>query len=496
MSSATARRAQRFPIATAFLAVAIALALGLAAAINPILGLGAFLTLAALSAFVRSGVVTVCTFAGATYFDLVGEYTGAAMSPIKLAGGALILMAVVTLAVHRSRMPFLRTDAVARLLADSAPAWRSHPVIVGLVVTFTGWAIASAAWAQNLDQVQSLSTRLVTDALVFLAVPVFLRSADHLRALAWTVLWCAASAVLLGTLLGAEVMGRALGTFTDPNEYAAALVPAIALAVPVVEHSPQALARWTGRFLVAYCLLGVVQSGSRGGMLALAVAFAAIVIGSRGLERIRLAGISLLGAACGLAWLVLTPAGSSIFERITDGDSSGRSSLWLVALRQFRSEPVHGIGIGNYPATAHQYLDGISDLDLFLRDPRVVHSTPLELLAELGAVGFLLYYGFVIGCIWCGVRATRIARRIGHRQLLAVSRGVVAATLSAVASTVFLSGQYQELAWVLCACCVVALGAARREAALQDAAATLADETDAEAAASDAARRAILAPTG
>lgn len=181
----------------------------------------------------------------------------------------------------------------------------------------------------------------------------------------------------------------------------------------------------------------------------------------------------MIGFAAGLSWLVLTPAGSSIFARITDGDSSGRSSLWQVAIRQFEAHPWTGVGIGNYPATAHQYLAGISDLDLFLRDPRVVHSTPLELLAELGAVGFGLYYAFVIGCLWCGMRAVRIARTGSDQLLQAASRGVVAATLSAVASTIFLSGQYQELAWVLFACCVVTLVIAQRQAAMADAEATL-----------------------
>ena len=102
-----------------------------------------------------------------------------------------------------------------------------------------------------------------------------------------------------------------------------------------------------------------------------------------------------------------------------------------------------------------------------------MHSTPLELLAELGTIGFALYYAFVIGCLWCGMRAVRLARRTNDALLQSVSRGVVAATLSAVASTIFLSGQYQELAWVLFATCVVTLTIVQRQLALDDAAVTL-----------------------
>lgn len=451
--------------------------LGLAAAVNPPLALGAAIAIAALAAFVRRGEVAVCGFAGATYFDIASAYTGAAFSPIKLAGGALVLLAALTLVVRarRGSTTALGGDPVAQLEAETAPGWRRHPLLVALALAFVTWAIVSAAWAVNLEQVRTLGSRLVTDVLVFLAVPVFVQRTRHLLQLGWTMLACAAMSYLLGIVTGADLLGRALGTFTDPNEFAAALVPAIAIGLPLSESASSTLARATGRGLVAVCTAGVLASGSRGGMLALVVVFATVLLTSRGRERVRLLGASLMCAAGGLAWLVLTPAGSNILARMSDHDSSGRSELWKVAVRQFQQHPVHGIGLGNYPALARNYLDGIAQLDLFLRDPRVVHSTPLELLAELGAVGATLYYAFVLGCLVVGMRAVRVARRSDDAQLTAVIRGVVAALVGTMATTVFLSGQYQELAWVLLASCLAGMSVARREAALRDARSVLGD---------------------
>lgn len=217
---------------------ALAALLGLLAAIDPTFGFGAFVAVLAVAAFLRNGAVAVCAFASATYFDLVSAYTGAALSPIKVAGGSLIVVALLTLAVRTRRRSGTRaTDPLARVLADSAPGWRDHPVLVALLLAFVAWAISSAAWAVNLEQVRTLGTRLATDALTFLAVPVFLQRPHQLRTLGWTILASAVGAACLGWLLGAQVVGRALGTFADPNEYAAALAPALALGIALAETS-------------------------------------------------------------------------------------------------------------------------------------------------------------------------------------------------------------------------------------------------------------------
>lgn len=200
------------------------------------------------------------------------------------------------------------------------------------------------------------------------------------------------------------------------------------------------------------------------------MAFAVLLVTARGRERIRMTGALFVVVAVGLAWLTLTPAGSGIAERVTDSDSSGRTDLWKVAIRQFEDQPVHGVGLGNYPALSRHYLQGdVDHLDLFLRDPRVVHSTPLELLAELGVIGTALFAAFVLACLGAGASALRGARRLGDPALTGAARGVLAATLSVLATMIFLSGQYQELAWVLLATCVAARSIVRHELAVADA---------------------------
>jgi O-antigen ligase len=93
-----------------------------------------------------------------------------------------------------------------------------------------------------------------------------------------------------------------------------------------------------------------------------------------------------------------------------------RYDYWRVAWKEFKSEPLRGLGAGNYPR------------DYFLErrtteDIRQPHSLPLQTLSELGLVGGLLLATFlaaVLGGLW---RQSRHARRSPTRRVAAVAAG-------------------------------------------------------------------------
>jgi tetratricopeptide (TPR) repeat protein len=109
------------------------------------------------------------------------------------------------------------------------------------------------------------------------------------------------------------------------------------------------------------------------------------------------------------------PVGQSRFEGSL---GTNRYNEWVVALREFRDHPVHGIGADNYAAA---YLEQRPDEAYH---PRYPHSWPLRLLSQLGLVGtalFLVAAGIAV--------ALALARR---------SRGdAVAGGAAAAALTVF-----------------------------------------------------------
>jgi hypothetical protein len=94
---------------------------------------------------------------------------------------------------------------------------------------------------------------------------------------------------------------------------------------------------------------------------------------------------------------------------------SGRSQFWRVALEAFADEPERGIGAGGYATYWNQH----SDLGTPTRN---AHSEPLEILAEQGLVGFLLFAAFV-----AAIAAAAVARRRARAAGSGAAIGVLGA---------------------------------------------------------------------
>jgi hypothetical protein len=90
---------------------------------------------------------------------------------------------------------------------------------------------------------------------------------------------------------------------------------------------------------------------------------------------------------------------------------SNRYAYWDVALRAFATEPLHGVGAGNWSVWWLRY----RSVDEFATD---AHSLPLQTLAELGLVGLAL--------LATVVSAVALAARRAHRRDWALAAGPIA----------------------------------------------------------------------
>lgn len=432
-------------------AMGLAAACSLLAGINPMLGIVAALVVLLAGAFSANHTVALCCFAAAPYAEVVTDVTGAALSPIKVAGGALILLAALTLAV---RVRGWNGWGAVRH-SSTSPAWSRHPVTVLALVSFVAFAGISVAWAQNEQRVQALTSRLALDTLLFLAIGAVLMRPAQLRAMAWTVLAAGACSTTYGFVFGAQYDSRFVGTFSDPNEFAAAIVVSLALGYGAVSTARSAAARRMGYVMAAICTYGLIASQSRGGLIAVVMGGFVIVATSRGRERIRMMGTSSVLLAVLGVFLVLSPSGQGTLDRMLHGDSSGRTDLWRIARAQIADQPLHGVGLGNYPVVAVQYITrDVTNTSLVVGRPRTTHNAFLEITAELGFIGISAFALFVGSCLLAATRGVRRARRIGAHDLVALGRALIAATCGVLAACLFLSDQYDEILWMLLAGCV------------------------------------------
>lgn len=203
-------------------------------------------------------------------------------------------------------------------------------------------------------------------------------------------------------------LGRASGTFVNPNHFAAYVnlaVVAVAVlltdALRAASDSPRfvsALVRAARAMLerhlaltllLALLLMASLASGSRGGFLSLLVALPIVLFVRLGGGRLVLA---LLGLMVALGGLLLVTAGVPTFERLDqllpaselEPGGGGRLAAFGLAIDAWLRRPWSGHGLGTWPAVFHTMRDERFPTAQF----DFVHNSWLELLAELGAPAF------------------------------------------------------------------------------------------------------------
>jgi tetratricopeptide (TPR) repeat protein len=111
-------------------------------------------------------------------------------------------------------------------------------------------------------------------------------------------------------------------------------------------------------------------------------------------------------------------AGGMERSRYLSASGWGRYDLWKVAWEDFEAHPILGVGPYNYEATYYQLRPDRGHV----RQP---HSLPLEVLAERGGVGGVLFFGFLATCLTAATWQR-------FRRLNDEGKGLVGAAVAAV----------------------------------------------------------------
>lgn len=408
-------------------------------------GLDPPLALAAAFAVCFVLVVFADLSAGLALFTLLGflDQLPAAASPAlslgKAAGLLLALSWLGVLATHQ--------DARRNLFTD-------HAGLAYLLVLFIAWSALSQVWAESSSEALLTTSRyLLNVALLPLVFTAVRGSRD--------VVWCVAAyvagasvAAIYGIFARPEVadeLERLAGTIGDPNQLAALMAAGVVLAVGLA-GAAEGRSHWRVAALGAafLCLLAACLTLSRGGLVALGLGLiAAVVLGGRWRARAAILAVTAVGAAVVYFGVFAPEAVDRIFA--ADG-GAGRTDIWQVGWRMVEDEPVHGIGSGNFPVTSIHYLlepGAIYQDEFIVAEPSVAHNVYLEVLAELGVVGLMLFLAIVVVCLRCAYQAAVnfAAREELRNEVLA--RAVLIATIVILAADFFISDQFAKQLWLL-----------------------------------------------
>lgn len=237
---------------------------------------------------------------------------------------------------------------------------------------------------------------------------------------------------------------RASGFYVCPNHMAGYLESLAVFALAYCcwgRFSP--LGRMVFGYVVIYCLVGLILTGSRGGYLS--VGFALVVFLGISLWFLKKMRSSRRGSMMTASLLagVLVIGGSAfavnrnvvLGNRMSDisyDAGSIRFDMWQAALQQTKINPVFGTGAGTYLYYGRQFRSPNVQ-----RDPIHVHCDYLELLAEYGIVGCALMLFFISSHVHAGYSSALsiIRNRLrGSRRSFSNELALIAGALATIAA--------------------------------------------------------------
>ena len=433
-----------------------ALVIGLAVGRSPLVVVGAVVGLALLVLLLFDITVGVVAF---VMIQPLALLLGGGESLLSKGAGVILLATwFVSLRYPTSRRRYLGFI-------------QNNPLLTALIAAFMGWGVASMLW--SIDQSSSIDALQRYGLGILLLVIVFTATRDRRAAIliAGAFALSASISTVLGLVLGMRVEGRLVGTFADPNEYAAFCVPALLVSAAFAATASTPLRRLAFAISALVCGLGIVLSGSRGGIIAIGAALVVwTIFGGRWRRRVLTTCVAVTLILVGYVNIAASPATKARFATLTQGErygasaGTGREDIWEVGLRAYRDHPTKGAGIGTYTQATPRYLAQpglVRRGDFFTETPKVAHNLYLHILVEIGTVGLALFLGIIATCLAAVARAARLFERAGDTTLELVSRTLLAGTTGLLVADFFISGQYQRVLWILLGLCVGMLGVAR-----------------------------------
>lgn len=419
--------------------VVAALIFGVGAGWRPAVAVVAALGLGFVGVVLANLTSGLCLFTAVSFVELLPFQGGAALSFAKVAGLLLALSWVATEASRSGGRPgFLA----------------AHPAFAYTLLLFLAWAALSLLWSENAAAGLESLSRYALNAFLFVIVYAAIRERRHVLLLLAAFVAGAAAAAAFGFVAGPapDTPDRLSGSFGQPDDLAVVLVAGVVLAAGV-----GAVSRYGARLAAVaagtVCLGGIFLTLSRGGLVALAfVIIAGVAFGGRWRRLVAALGVMVVCVSVGYFAFVASPAARERVTTIQGG--TGRADIWTVGWRMVQAHPLVGVGTGNFPTSSIHYLlqPGAIQRDEFIVDsPKVAHNVYLQVLAELGIPGLILFLTILGFSLSCAARAARRFMRQGDVPLELLARAVVVGLVGTLAADFFLSRQYSKQLWLLLA---------------------------------------------
>ena len=217
--------------------------------------------------------------------------------------------------------------------------------------------------------------------------------------------------------------GRAVHPLKNPNSLAALLMMGFFCSVGWMLGAKEKLHSNMALILAILIFGGMACTGSRGAFFAMIPALGLLLFIMRAQVKQHWRCLSILSVLCAVLF-GLTAFGvatnDTLISRVADTVSlnlsdvtSNRTKLWLATMNMIKDYGLLGTGIGTYFLYFPEYR-----LTEDLWGTYYAHSDPLQYWVELGVLGPVLFYGFIIAVIIRTVQAFKKTNDVVQRLLI------------------------------------------------------------------------------
>lgn len=330
------------------------------------------------------------------------------------------------------------------LLTQASSLGKTNKAILTLFVAVVVYALASCVWSDAPGTSLRRTVLLGMTLAGAWGIAKHWRAIDLCRAVLCItfVIMCAsiAAEIRYGTFLGgAEYRFAGL---MHPNRQASNCGLLVLAALAMYTHSHR-----RGYLLLAALGAGMlVLTKSRGGALSCLVGAGAFWwLGASSFKRAVLVYAVVMVAACAMLWDAFTPAPLLDLQPVAamgredpgadPTTLTGRIPIWIAALQEFQEQPLLGYGYDGFWTTRRiEEFSYIHDWEF-----SSAHSIYIEVLLNLGVVGFVLGFVAIGTALLAGVRAARRDNDPGVRFILAVC---ALAAVNGLVEAIFVNGFY------------------------------------------------------
>jgi hypothetical protein len=253
---------------------------------------------------------------------------------------------------------------------------------------------------------------------------------------------------------------RARGPVNDPNRFAQILLMAMPLGLVVGLNAMRRRGALMAWLQVGLILAGVLLTYSRGGLVTLVI-MVFLLAPLRLVRPHRLAIMMIVGLLAapvvipGFSGRVASVAGvAGLFGKAgveADGPTRGRVTEMLAALAAYMDHPVLGVGPGQYLAHHSVYYQALPEISFRqIPVPRRAHSLYLEIAAETGTVGLLIFMAIPL-LLLRDLERLRRALYVHDTDLARWAAGFFLVLVAYLGTGVFLHLAFERYYWFMIA---------------------------------------------